>query len=1073
MNWIDGSIILRILCLLLVLALFMVASPTVMCGEGTLSFDEKTWTFILYICADNSLSECALDDINEVEAAIESVDANVLILVDQYSNSDTRAYRAEYDPLGPQNSSLVSEQIPLGDIYAAWDGLTELNLAKPDTLLHFSEWAIDSYPAERLALVLWDHGDGWKRKLAAGRMTKDICYDGYDAMDISELQSALASLQQNTGKTLDIIGMDACLMGMVEVAYQLEDLCQVVIASEESVPWDGWDYAFLSELSPGADLSPKELAIHIVDYFYRSYTDGYPYPSDDSFVVFSAVDTAKFADGFVAALEELAQLLIASMEQNKSKVRDAYMSSYRMQDYWYYVDFTDFMLALDHQDISDAISDAAQDAANEHDELIFHHRAGDGLPYCSGLSIYFESEEYSYDDRYDGDRGFLDFTADTLWDEMLKSFYNPGQMSPQIDFEPLPDTEESGEEIRLSCFIRSELTLVETALHFRTEGETRTADDYTSVSLERGLLPDQYVAAVPGQPDGTQVFYYIYAEDMAGSHTTSPPEAPDDVHSFWVRVDTFPPTMEHTPPGSEPASQDSFEVTCIVQDNHGVDDDSVKLHYHFGDGDETSVTLTPQGDSVYSGEIPAAGLAPGDGVWYRLEATDVAKTPNHAALPEEGHFSFSIVPSLGSVLLIDDNSGDSAGVFLEALEAGGYVVNTHAPGETLPDVPFDIVVYCLGDASEPMPVYHESLVDYVLGGGRVLIEAGDLAWSCDQYSATLSELREHVLHIDSWRNDYGDILILRSPESQLAATPHALHSTVNFYGEFLATRDVCLPAADANVLYNWSQYSHPGLIYFDDNDNEADGGQIIYMTFAIPYVSDDMGQRTQLIENCAYYLSSHIHDGSPPSISEFSPQTGAIVPPNTTIEFTLSDDGTGIDRGSVQLKVNGESVSATIALLDGVRRVSVLYTPHGGFTPGSHYDIEITACDFAGNCLTDDTRWFETSNASARVPVIRVAGFMHSQMLGPGDTLHVVAIPQAFGDDNAIEQVEILFDNIPLGVFLNDEGLSGDTLPGDGVYSTLFQIPTGSPAGQYELQIVASDTSGQTSEPWPELDVKP
>ena len=58
-------------------------------------------------------------------------------------------------------------------------------------------------------------------------------------------------------------------------------------------------------------------------------------------------------------------------------------------------------------------------------------------------------------------------------------------------------------------------------------------------------------------------------------------------------------------------------------------------------------------------------------------------------------------------------------------------------------------------------------------------------------------------------------------------------------------------------------------------------------------------------------------------------------------------------------------------------------------------------------------------------------------------------------------------------MFLNDEGLSGDVFPGDGIYSTLFQIPTEVPPGQYKLHVVAADTIGQTSEPWPELRVKP
>ncbi|MBN2208468.1 MAG: hypothetical protein JW759_04150 [Candidatus Coatesbacteria bacterium] len=1061
--------VLRFFC---VFALFTVVSAALALGMKLPSLDEKAWTIILYMSADNSLSDCAPDDINEVEAAIESVDANVLILVDQSGNNDTRAYRAEYDPLGPQNGPLVSEQIPLGDIYVGWDGQSELNLAKPDTLLHFCQWAINSYPAEHSALVLWDHGDGWRRKLAASRMTKDICYDGYDSLDISQLKAALSALQQNTGRTLDIIGMDACLMGMVEVAYQLKDLCEVVIASEESVPWDGWDYSFLSELRPGADTSAKELAVYIVDYFCRSYTDGAPYPTDDSYVVLSAVDVTSFEDGFVSALEKLAQLLIASMEQSKRKVRDAYVSSCRMEDYWYYVDFKDFMLALEHQNISEAVTNAARDAASEHDELVFHHRAGEGLPYCYGLSIYFESDEQAYDERYDGQSAFLDFTADTLWDEVLRSFYNPGEMAPKIEFEPHPDTEASDEEIHISCFIDTELPLAEAALYFKVERASRSGDDYASISLERGLLPEEYVATIPGQPNNTHVFYYIYAENIAGTHTTSPPGAPDDVHGFWVRTDTTAPSIEHSPLGRQPAGRESVEVTCVVRDNLGVDDNSVKLYYHSGDQNDMSSMLEDRGASTYSGEIPTAGLVPGDRIWYRLEASDVARTPNQARLPEEGYFMVSLIPSLGSVLLIDDNSGDSAGIFHETLEAAGYVVITHTPGGPPLDAPFDIVVYCLGDASEPVPAYHTGLVDYVLAGGRMLIESGDLAWSaCQKDAATLADLRQFVLHIDSWKADYGDILVLRNPEASLATTPHILDSTVGFLGEFLSTRDVCVPAADAGVLYNWSRYSQPGLIYFDDNGDDADGGQIVYMTFAVPYLSDDAGQRTQLIENCAYYLSDYVRDNVPPALSELSPHTGATVPPNSTLSFKLADSGTGIDRSTVELWLNGASVMVKSTILDAEHLIFVSYSPADGFVPETRYDISIAACDFVGNRLSDDSHWFQTSGTPGQTPMILAGGFLQSQVLGPGNALQVVAMPRAFGDGNAVESVELMFDGLPLGVFLNDEGNSGDAAAGDGIYSTLLQVPTQLAPGQYKLQIVASDKMGQTSWPWPDLHV--
>ncbi len=1045
-------------------------------GEEPSSLDEKSWTFVVYISADNTLSSTAPGDLNEIEGAIESVDANVLVLIDQISNADTRAYRARYDPAGPQNSAIVSDEVPLGDIYGGWAGLSELDLANPDTLQHFSKWAVESYPAEHFGLVLWDHGDGWRKSLALRKPRKDICYDGYNSMDMLQLKTALAALKQETGVTFDLVGMDACLMGMVEVAYQMKDLCKVVVASEESVPWDGWDYGFLSEIKPGSDLSAQELAMHIVNYFYNSYTDGKPNPEDESYIVLSAIDEAKFDDGFVSSLDSLAQLLIASMEHSKSKVYDAYVSSHRMEDYWYYVDLKDFMLALSAQNISEAISAAAHQVAARHDDVVYYHRSGAGLPYCYGLSIYFEPKQYSYDERYDGDQGFLDFTADTLWDEVLRSYYNPGAMSPQIDFEPLPDTEDFDEDIALSCFVHSELHLADgkALVYYRAESAGRSAFDWTATALAPGVLPEQYVATLPGQPENTQVFYYLYAENIVGSYSTSPANAPEHVHSFWARTDSAPPTIEHTPLISQPAARGSFQVTCVVRDNVGVDEQSVKLYYHYSNEDDTVVHLTTQGDSTYSGEIPGDGLVPGARAWYRLEASDIAKTPNRALLPEDGYFTFSITPSLGSVLLIDDSSGGSAGIFLDVLEAAGYVVHTHNPGESLPNLPFDIVIYCLGDASEPLPAYYEGLVQYVLGGGRLLIESGDLAWSaCQQYSSKLADLRRYVLHIDSWKADYGDILILKSHEAQLATAPNALDATIGFQGEFLATRDVCVPAADASVLYDWSRYSEPGLIYFDDDGDDVNGGQIVYMTFAISYVSDEQGARTNLIENCAYYLSDYARDTTPPALADVRPHTGATVPPDTSISFSVADGDTGVDRSTVGLLVNGATVAIKITRIEDEHRLAVSYAPSGGFEPETSYQIEISACDFAGNCLTDDTHWFETSTASARAPVILAGGFMQTQVLSVGDVLKVVAIPQTFGEGNTAERVELLFAGISLGVSLNDEGLLGDGLAGDDIYSAELEVPTGIIAGQYELQVVVWDALGLSSEPWPELHVAP
>ena len=69
---------------------------------------------------------------------------------------------------------------------------------------------------------------------------KSILFDdeARDFLDNLELKQVLVDLN----KKLDIIGFDACLMNMLEVAYQLRDHTEVVVGSEELEPGKGWDW---------------------------------------------------------------------------------------------------------------------------------------------------------------------------------------------------------------------------------------------------------------------------------------------------------------------------------------------------------------------------------------------------------------------------------------------------------------------------------------------------------------------------------------------------------------------------------------------------------------------------------------------------------------------------------------------------------------------------------------------------------------------------------------------------------------------------------------------------------------
>jgi|GEM_PF-965827 len=85
--------------------------------------------------------------------------------------------------------------------------------------------------SERNYLVFWNHGSAYK----------GVCFDSNkngDSLTVGELDRALEA-----GKTsFDMIGMDACLMGNIEVVRGIYRHADYYLASEESEPGHGWDY---------------------------------------------------------------------------------------------------------------------------------------------------------------------------------------------------------------------------------------------------------------------------------------------------------------------------------------------------------------------------------------------------------------------------------------------------------------------------------------------------------------------------------------------------------------------------------------------------------------------------------------------------------------------------------------------------------------------------------------------------------------------------------------------------------------------------------------------------------------
>jgi len=359
------------------------------------------------------LESAGIKDINEMEMVGSTTDVNIVVQADRVPYSvlaannegyaddisngnwtNTRRYyiTQDFDPY-TINSDLKSD-------------LGELNMGDSQALIDFATWAVTEYPAEKYLLVIWNHGGGFR---SPAYTTKDIAWDdtsGGDKITMPELEYALSVISTQMGKSIDIVGMDACLMAMTEVAYQIKDYADILVASEESEPNDGWPYdTILGQLVSYPTMTSNQLATNIVDSYIFSYT-----VSDDA--TQSAIDLS-YMNNLAGQLSNLALAIISDNLTSSTNYINAANSSQYYSD-WDFIDLYDFcnnILIYSNSVFVKNIALSIQQTLSS--AVLRWGYYGYGVDKSRGLSIYFPYTDY--DSYYDN----TNFAQDTKWDEML------------------------------------------------------------------------------------------------------------------------------------------------------------------------------------------------------------------------------------------------------------------------------------------------------------------------------------------------------------------------------------------------------------------------------------------------------------------------------------------------------------------------------------------------------------------------------------------------------------------------------------------------------------------------------
>jgi hypothetical protein len=102
-----------------------------------------------------------------------------------------------------------------------------------------------------------------------------VCYDfdtGHYLTDRDCLDAfAWARDRVNGGKKFDIIGCDACLLASLEMAYTFSSCADYFVASEETIPGNGFQYAFLLNSFAKQSLDALSFAKLIVSSYGQEY----------------------------------------------------------------------------------------------------------------------------------------------------------------------------------------------------------------------------------------------------------------------------------------------------------------------------------------------------------------------------------------------------------------------------------------------------------------------------------------------------------------------------------------------------------------------------------------------------------------------------------------------------------------------------------------------------------------------------------------------------------------------------------------------------------------------------------
>jgi len=396
------------------------------------SSGNKSWTYMLYLDADNDIEGDAIRDFEWLEQAGGSNEnISFVVLLDRipgYDNTHgnwngSRIYNITED-ISP---TTIDSQLMVD--------LGEVDMADQLTLIDFITYCFNNFPAENYILDLWNHGH------AAYGVIDDETSSSH--FIVNDIQTAISTALDTSNEEIDILSMDACNMATLEVAWEMRNLCKYFITSEDGT--NGYPYKLIAErIILDSNINASTLCKLMVD----AYSDHYEYIYKTCLSAINQTKLLEIPDLINPFLSELMITLDEGYYDNIFKLSRELSYDFYDGNWIDFISLVDNIIYfLDHP----SLNLAGMELLEFLDLLILYnwqHHSYHGN--ARGVTIFIPSDSIAYElinDYVDGISfcSGMDWLSDTLWDEFL-TFYKDNYLYTSYIEPPMLSLDEVEED---------------------------------------------------------------------------------------------------------------------------------------------------------------------------------------------------------------------------------------------------------------------------------------------------------------------------------------------------------------------------------------------------------------------------------------------------------------------------------------------------------------------------------------------------------------------------------------------------------------------------------------------------